>query len=307
MVTSKNTALSISNLVYEYPFNFFEPKGKGLTSFSLEVLEGEAFGFLGANGAGKTTTIKCILNLVNAKSGSIKIFGTSVDDPLSRRVLGYLPEVPYFYENLTAYETLEHAGELLGLSALEISSKIDSWSSALNIRERLSEKMKKLSKGLMQRVALIQSLLGDPKLLILDEPFSGLDPIGRREFRDIFFDLKKKGVTLFMSSHILSDVEQLCDRVSVMTKGELKGVYSVEELKNAGQEGVFLLRVRGAGANTLLAGGVARGPQVVEYQLENEADAQRGLSKALAANLHVVSFERKESPLEELFLKVVGG
>lgn len=307
MAASKNIALSIANLVYEYPFNFFEPKGKGLKSFSVDIFEGEAFGFLGANGAGKTTTIKCILNLVRANSGQIKIFGKSVREAEARRTIGYLPEVPYFYENLTVYETLEYSGELLGLGASEITARIDNWSRVLSIKERLGDKIKKLSKGLMQRVALIQSLLGEPKLLILDEPFSGLDPIGRREFREIFFDLKKKGVTLFMSSHILSDVEQLCDRVSVMAKGELKGVFSIEELKNAGQEGRFVLRVRGVGADTLCTDGVLRGQGVFEYQLPNEAEAQRILSKAVNANLHVVSFERKESPLEELFLKVAGG
>lgn len=215
--------ISFRDLTYRYDRHLFKQTAYGVKNLNLEINSGEAFGFLGANGAGKTTSIKCLMGLQRPTKGGAFINGVNSKIPSSRKKVGFLPEYPYFYQHLTVKELLLFYGSLVG------TNKIDPIMERLGIVDRKDQKLKNLSKGLIQRVALAQALLGEPELLVLDEPFSGLDPIGRKQFRDIFFELNKKGVTLFMSSHILTDVESLCSRASILVKGELK---TVVDLRN---------------------------------------------------------------------------
>lgn len=222
--------LEINNISYVYRGDWLINKIQALKNISLEVFGGEAFGFLGHNGAGKTTSIKCILNLIRPSSGEIKLFGENSRRTSCRQMIGYLPEQPYFYDHLSVEETLAFYAQLSGLGARNLSRSVTETLEKVGLTSRRKQAMRSLSKGLTQRVALAQAIVARPKLLILDEPFSGLDPVGRKQFRQILLELKAQGCTLFMSSHILSDVEQICDRASVLVQGELKGVVNVKDL-----------------------------------------------------------------------------
>lgn len=229
--------LEIKNLSYVYRGDWLLSKVRALKDVSLDVLSGEAFGFLGQNGAGKTTAIKCILNLIRPSSGEIKIFGESSKNTAARRSIGYLPEQPYFYDHLSVEETVSFYARLSGVAPNDLAQAVAEVLDLVQIGSRRAHRMRSLSKGLTQRVALAQALVAKPNLLILDEPFSGLDPLGRRQFRELLLALKAQGCTLFMSSHILSDVEQICDRASVLVQGELKGVVSMKELAAGSGQG----------------------------------------------------------------------
>ena len=193
-----------------------------IKDLSLEVYEGETFGFIGPNGAGKTTTIKMIMGLIFPDQGSIKIFGEDISDLSVKEKIGFLPENPSFYGYLTGREFLEFYGQLYGLNSIERKEKAEKLISLVDLANFGSMQMRKYSRGMIQRIGLAQALLNDPDLIILDEPMSSLDPIGRREFRDIILDLKREGKTIFFSSHILQDTEMICDRVGIIKGGEMK-------------------------------------------------------------------------------------
>jgi ABC-2 type transport system ATP-binding protein len=218
--------IRFENLTYRYDRHLFRATSYGVKDLNLEIKSGEAFGFLGSNGAGKTTSIKCLMGLQIPTKGGVFINNINSRIPSSRKKVGFLPEYPYFYQHLTVKELLLLYGSLIG------TKKIDHLLDMLGLSERRDQKLRNLSKGLIQRVGLAQALLGEPELLVLDEPFSGLDPVGRKQFRDIFLDLNKKGVTLFISSHILTDVESICSRASILVKGELKAVVDLRNRKS---------------------------------------------------------------------------
>ncbi len=201
-----------------------------LTALNLTVGEGEVFGFLGRNGAGKTTTIKILCSLLKPACGAAFLFGENVRHRNTRRLLGYLPEQPYFYEYLTPKETLDFYGRLRGLPGAERARDWDRLSEMLELREIANDRIKGFSKGMRQRVGFAVALVGNPPLLILDEPMSGLDPVGRRMIRDIITRQHALGKTIFFSSHVLSDVEQLCDRVGILVKGRLAKQGRIDEL-----------------------------------------------------------------------------
>ena len=194
---------------------------RGLNGVSLAVPKGACFGFVGPNGAGKTTFIKVVLGLIRADSGTISVMGLPHEDPAWRSRLGYLPEQPYFYDHLSASEYLDLAGRLFGLGASDRQSRSKSLLDRLGLGASAHIAMRKFSKGMLQRLGVAQALINDPDLIILDEPMSGLDPLGRRELRQLFLELRDQGKTLFFSSHILSDVETLCDSVALLRDGRL--------------------------------------------------------------------------------------
>jgi ABC-2 type transport system ATP-binding protein len=197
---------------------------------SLTVERGEIFGLLGPNGAGKTTTIKMLLGLLRPTSGRAWLLGRPAGTPESRRHVGYLPENPYFFDRLSAREFLVFSGRLAGLAPKDASRRADYWLERLGLAERAKAALRKFSKGMMQRVGLAQALLAQPELVFLDEPMSGLDPLGRREFRDLILECRDRGVTVVFSSHILPDVERLCDRVAVISNGRLARLGSLDDL-----------------------------------------------------------------------------
>lgn len=196
-------------------------KARSLDALNLTVGENEVFGFLGRNGAGKTTTIKLLCSLLHPTSGTAQIFGESIRSRASRRFIGYLPEQPYFYEYLTPRETLDFYGRLQGLSAGDRAREWDKLAALLDLKDIADERIKGFSKGMRQRVGFAVALVGDPPLLILDEPMSGLDPVGRRTIRELILRCRDEKKTLFFSSHVLSDVERICDRVGILVKGRL--------------------------------------------------------------------------------------
>jgi ABC-2 type transport system ATP-binding protein len=224
-------AIEIQGLEKSYKTGFFRNKLKqGLKPLTLSVEEGEVFGCLGPNGAGKTTTLRLLLGLVFPSGGSAKILGCDMNDIEVKRWIGFLPEQPYFYDHLTPLELLDYYARLSGVDASERRKKVDRALARVGMADSAKTQLRKFSKGMLQRVGIAQAIVHDPKLVLLDEPMSGLDPIGRREVRDLVQELNEEGKTIFFSTHILSDAETLCDRVAVLNKGELKGVGVVADL-----------------------------------------------------------------------------
>jgi len=209
----------------------FGRSGKpSLDALTLSIAEHEVFGFLGRNGAGKTTTIKILASLIKASAGEARIFGENVRTRQSRRLLGYLPEQPYYYEYLTPRETIEFYARLQGLDTAERASEWARLAELLDLHEIANQRIKDFSKGMRQRVGFAVALVGDPPLLILDEPMSGLDPVGRRMIRQLILRCRDEKKTVFFSSHVLSDVEQICDRAGILVRGKLVREGRISEL-----------------------------------------------------------------------------
>ena len=211
--------LKVENLVKDYTTGFLKKKVRVLNGVDLYVNKGEIFGFVGPNGAGKTTTFKVVLGFVSLTGGSVELLGRPLGTVNVKKHIGYLPENPYFYDYLTGEELLHYMGELHGLDGHGLTKRVDELLEKVNITHAKRLQLRKYSKGMLQRVGIAQALINDPELLILDEPMSGLDPIGQREIRELILELKSVGKTIILSSHILSDVEALCDRVGVIIDG----------------------------------------------------------------------------------------
>jgi ABC-2 type transport system ATP-binding protein len=222
--------LRVHDLWKTFHPGLFEKPVEVLKGLSLEVEKGEIFGFLGPNGAGKTTTIKAVTGLVVPDQGEITIGGHPHDSMQAKRLIGFMAENPYLYNHLTGREYLRFSAELLEVESAEIDDRVASTLGQVSMAGKADQKMRTFSKGMSQRIALGQALLGEPELLILDEPMSGLDPIGRRDVRDIILAQKERGVTVFFSSHIIPDVETLCDRVATVIDGSVRGVGTVRDL-----------------------------------------------------------------------------
>ena len=239
-------AIEILSLEKIYNAGFWRKRSKrALRPLSLAVEDGEIFGFLGPNGAGKTTTLKILMGLVFPTGGTARILGMELDDPRMKTQIGFLPEQPYFYDHLTARELLKYYGQLSGVDPKQLSRKVDAALEQVKLNTSANIQLRKFSKGMLQRVGIAQAILHDPKVVFLDEPMSGLDPMGRREVRTLIEDLKARGKTIFFSTHILSDAEALCDRVGIIHQGELRGVGAVAEL-TAGVHGKVEIVWQGA-------------------------------------------------------------
>jgi len=246
--------VEIENLVKDYEVGFWRKRRvRALDSLSLSVNEGEIFGFLGANGAGKTTTLKLLMRLIFPTSGAARILDCDIADVSMHQRIGYLPENPYFYDYLTAREFLDYCGQIFGLSASQRQTRAAELLSRVHLDEKKwNTQLRKFSKGMLQRVGLAQALVNDPEIVFLDEPMSGLDPVGRREVRDLIASLRHEGKTVFMCSHILSDIEVLCDRVAILKRGRLAHVGSLDELRGlAGQSDLVEVIATAIDADTL--------------------------------------------------------
>ena len=235
-------AIEILGLEKTYSIGFWRKKPKrALRPLHLRVEEGEIFGFLGPNGAGKTTTLKLLMGLVFPTAGLARILGMDYQDPGVKAQIGFLPEQPYFYDYLTGRELLEYYAQLSGVPAKERSHRVNEMLERVGLREAAGVQLRKFSKGMLQRVGIAQAILHDPKVVFLDEPMSGLDPMGRREVRDLMEILKRQGKTVFFSTHILSDAEALCDRVAILHQGQLRGVGAIADLTGSVQGKVELV------------------------------------------------------------------
>jgi ABC-2 type transport system ATP-binding protein len=225
-------AIEIQGLSKNYAVGFWKKQQRpALKPLNLSVEAGETFGFLGPNGAGKTTTLKLLMGIIFPTAGSATILGKSFHDPEVKKRIGFLPEQPYFYDYLSAPELLDYYAQLSGVPSAERKPRIASLLERVGLGDVGSKQLRKFSKGMMQRVGIAQAIIHDPEVVFLDEPMSGLDPLGRHEIREMIQGLKDAGKTIFFSTHILSDAEALCDRVAVIHKGELRGVGVVNDLR----------------------------------------------------------------------------
>jgi ABC-2 type transport system ATP-binding protein len=280
-----------------------------LTDLDLEVREGEIFGFVGPNGAGKTTALKILASLLRPTSGRALLFGRRVTDPEAKRRMGFLPENPYFYDYLKPEEFLEFCARLFGIPRHLRRRRIDDLLELVGLTPARGRALRRFSKGMLQRIGIAQALVNDPALVVLDEPMSGLDPIGRKEVRDLLLRLRAQGKTIFFSTHILSDVELLCDRVALIVRGRLRGMGRLSELLDpkvletqivAAGVTAEALRARLPGAGEVLA---VEGK--VTLHLRGEDEVGTALRCVLDLGGRVESVTPRKQSLEDLFVREV--
>jgi len=304
--------VEINNLTKDYEIGFLRKrKVRALDGLTLSVEPNQIFGFLGANGAGKTTTLKLLMRLIFPTGGSARILGYDISNVSMHQQIGYVPENPYFYDYLTAREFLEYCGQIFGLPSTERKKRAASLLSRVHLDEkRWDTQLRKFSKGMLQRVGLAQAIVNDPEIVFLDEPMSGLDPIGRREVRDLISELRHEGRTVFMCSHILSDIEVLCDRVAILKKGKLAHQGLLHELAQ---------EVEGKGAVEMVATGtdtaafLAHHPDPssivitataagLRIQIEDESEVDEVLASLRKAGGRLISIQPVRQSLEALFI-----
>ncbi len=302
----KRTILAVNDIHKTFHIGFFRKRVEAVRGVSFEVAEGETFGLLGPNGAGKTTSIKAILRLIRPDKGSIAIFGGPVQRATMRRI-GYMPENPYVYQYLRAPEFLDLCGRLVGMPRKERERKTEEMIELVGLSHAVDRPIGRFSKGMTQRMGLAQALLHDPELLILDEPMSGLDPIGRKQVRDIIMAQRKRGKTLIFTSHVLSDVEMLCDRIAIINKGRVVARGTLDELL---KREVRRVRIQLVGApevfrESLVADGhaVHESERVLHVTVEGDAGVTPLLQRAIAAGAEVLEVEQERETLEELFVR----
>lgn len=237
----KTPAISIKNLTKEFSIPFRTERLRAVRSLSLEVPAGEVYGLLGPNGSGKSTTMKILLGLVTPTAGSTEIFGISSRQVESREQVGFLPENPYFYKYLTGLETLLFFGKLCGQRGSELTDHAAELLKVVGLESASDRRLSGYSKGMLQRIGLAQALIGNPKLLVLDEPTAGVDPAGSHQIRDLIVQFKEKGITVLLCSHLLSQVQEICDRIGILNEGALLLEGRVNDLVSAHNQTELLL------------------------------------------------------------------
>lgn len=305
-----NIILKTERLTKEFKTGF-KKRVKVVSGLNLELESGEIFGFLGPNGAGKTTTIKLILGLIYPTSGRIWLFGEKAYNVDLKNKIGFLPEHPYFYDYLTAYEILDFYGQLFNIDKKERIRKITELLEMVGLEDYKNVQLRKFSKGMVQKIGIAQALINDPQLLILDEPLSGLDPIGRKEVRDIILNLKASGRTVFFSSHILADVEMICDRVGILVKGELKDIGRLGDLLSPEVKSyeVTAQGVNEQGKKQLLELSttfIERTGKIF-FTLKKADDIDKIIEIIKINQGHLLSLVPHKEALEEVFIQKLGG
>ena len=304
------TPIRTDGLTKEFRLGLGRQRVVALDRLNLEVHQGEIFGFLGHNGAGKTTTIKLLLGLLAPTAGQAWILDRPIEDVTIKQQVGFLPEAPYFYEYLTAEEFLTFYGQLFGLGGAPLTKKVEELLEMVALTDARRLQLRKFSKGMLQRIGLAQALINDPALVVLDEPMSGLDPIGRRDVRDIILSLKEEGKTVFFSTHILPDVEMICDRVGILVRGRLRAVGTVQDL--VGTSGVASVEMVVAGLTDAgiqeaeRQGGkvLRRGAQVL-LRLDDPSRVDSLVDLVRRSGGRLVSLVPQKRTLEDLFLEEV--
>jgi ABC-2 type transport system ATP-binding protein len=304
----------IDGLEKTFTIGFLRKKVEAVRGVSFEVRPGEIFGVLGPNGAGKTTTIKMLLGLIFPTKGTLSLFGEARPSPAVMKRLGYLPENPYVYQYLKPHEFLDLCGRLCGIPASERKKKSDAILERVGLAHAVDRPIGRFSKGMTQRIGLAQALLHDPELLILDEPMSGLDPIGRKQVRDLIVEERKRGKTILFTSHILSDVELLCDRVAIFHRGKVTAYGALSELLKPevrrteveleGTSDALVRELEGLGAR--IAREEGRRTARVRVTMPGEEGAKRVLALALAQDARIVEVHESRETLEDLFLRDSG-
>lgn len=305
--------IEIDDLTKDYETGFLRKKKvRALDALTLNVRGGQIFGFLGGNGAGKTTTIKTLMRLQFPTSGSARILGRDIADVGMHARIGYCPENPYFYDYLSAVELMDYFGRLFGYDAVRRKEKTESLLTAVGLEEKdWKKQLRKYSKGMLQRVGLAQSLINDPELVFLDEPMSGLDPVGRREIRELIAGLRDKGVTVFMSTHILSDIEALCDEVAILRGGRLAASGRLTDLlaRDASHRSLEIV-IQGVNAETIrervefIAGSsLTVKPNGAVIIVPDESDVEAVLKITREAQGQLIAIRPLTQALEDLFVK----
>src|SRR5580704_4505305 len=298
-------AIEILGLEKTYTVGFWRKRPKyALRPFDLQVEDGEIFGFLGPNGAGKTTTLKLLMGLIFPTAGSARILGMAIDDPRMKAQIGFLPEQPYFYDYLTARELLEYFAGLSGVAAKERSRRAEAMLVRVGLKDVGGVQLRKFSKGMLQRVGIAQAIIHEPKVVFFDEPMSGLDPMGRREVRDLMDQLRHEGKTVFFSTHILSDAEALCDRVAIINLGELQGVGALADLTSSVQNNVEIIwqgtavpqSLRALGAECHVAGDTVRA-------ILREANQDAAIEALRRERVRLISVVPVRTSLEDYFMQ----
>jgi ABC-2 type transport system ATP-binding protein len=308
MATPAVSAVEIVGLAKSYRIGFLGHRRVALEALNLSVPSGEIFGYLGPNGSGKTTTLKLLMGQVRPDAGHASILGCALEDMAWRQRIGYLPEHPYLYDYLTPLEYLDYVGRLFGLSAPLRRTRARELLASLGLEGSADLPMRRFSKGMVQRAGLAQALMNDPELVFLDEPMSGLDPLGRRMVREVILSLKERGKTVFFSTHILSDAESLCDRVALLGGGRLRASGRLDEILNMDAShlevlasGVVPEAITGLGADVA----VRTLGERVRLEIPHEA-----LSRTLVAiersGGRVLSVNAVRQSLEDYFMKEVG-
>jgi ABC-2 type transport system ATP-binding protein len=300
--------IEINNLTKDYEVGFVRKrKVRALDGLSLTVEPHQIFGFLGANGAGKTTTLKLLMRLIFPTSGSARILDRDISDVSMHARIGYLPENPYFYDYLTAREFLIYCGELFGLDKRARTTRAEQLLGRVNLdRKAWDRQLRKFSKGMLQRVGLAQALVNDPEIVFLDEPMSGLDPVGRREVRDLIAALRGEGKTVFMCSHILSDIEVLCDSVAILKGGKVARSGALDELRAQETSAIEILAV-GSDASALQQmltnnARVTSTPSGIRIEVADEREVDSVLAALRKLDGKLISVQPVRQSLEDLFL-----
>jgi ABC-2 type transport system ATP-binding protein len=287
------SVIEAEHLQKTFALGFFRKKVRAVDDVSFTVEKNEIFGFLGPNGAGKTTTLKMLMGLIFPSAGQARIFGLPIANREAKRRLGFLPENPYFYDYLSGEELLDLMGHLFGLARAERRKRARALLERVGLGRAgaMGLSLRKYSKGMLQRLGLAQALINDPELVVLDEPMSGLDPIGRKEIRDLIVELKREGKTVLFSTHILSDAELICDRVAIVVGGRMRDVGHLEELLSPRLLHTELV--------------LEKDGTVEPLRLGPEADVDAALKEALTAGKKIVSVTPRRESLEDLFVREV--
>jgi ABC-2 type transport system ATP-binding protein len=302
--------LKTEDLTKEYRSGFWRTRVRVLHNLNLEVQQGEIFGYLGPNGAGKTTTLKLLMGLIYPTAGRAELLGRDVQDVAIKAQVGFLPENPYFYDYLTGREFLHFYGQLFGLPYRDRRQRIDELLALVGLSKAAGLQLRKYSKGMLQRIGLAQALINDPQVIVLDEPTSGLDPVGRKEVRDLILNLKGKGKTVFFSTHIVPDVEMICDRVGILVGGRLVRTGTLEEL--LGCE-IVRVEIAASGFDEAVGSQIARWsiqPPVQQgdkmlFAVNTEKEASQVMEFLLGRGASVHAVHPKRRTLEDLFLQEV--
>lgn len=298
-------AIEIEDLTKHYKKGISK-KVFALEGLNLEIQQGEIFGFVGPNGAGKSTTIKLIMNLLFPTRGRVRIMGKEASHASARREVGYLPENPSFYDHLTGEEFLLFAGSLVGMKGRELRERTQELLELVGLTHAGKMRIRKYSKGMMQRLGIAQALVGNPQLMVMDEPMSGLDPLGRTEVVRLILNLRDQGKTLFFSSHILHDVETICDRVGILVKGRLTYLGNPSQLSETPW---WVIKLEGNHQETLQELGFQRVRimgQLTHLEVPPQ-DLWEALERVRSLEIPLYSLERKRLGLEDIFVKEVKG
>lgn len=300
----------MENLSKQFVLGLGFKKVMALEQLNLSVKKGEIFGYIGPNGAGKTTTLKILMGLLFPTSGKVTIFGRDIQDIKVKEKIGFLPEGPYFYDYLTAGEFLLFYGKLFGYGKPYLAKKVDEMLTLVDLKQKKNTQLRHFSKGMLQRIGIAQALINDPELVVLDEPMSGLDPIGRARVRNIILQLQEQGKTILFSSHILSDVEMICNRIGIIIKGKLREVGTVNSLLEENIKEIEIVAVNLNSEETLriekITGKIVTLDGKIMITVSDERKRDETLNIITSKNGRLQSVENRRETLEDFFMKKYG-